>query len=574
MSRSPATFPLGTCGLLAFLATAGIGWNLSTPAALPIAEKGTEGPETRHANRPGRVPRSVAAEAAARRMGSIRAAANPEARMLATLALAESLGPADFAAWVDGGWFDLRGGPELMMFTKILMDRWEAEDPEGLIAWAEKNNNGAGTAVMERWAAKDPQRLLAWFQNHRNDLLEVGMLGRIAGHSPELALQRLREMAQAGMPENAMRNTGGLMLALAGKSPAALEAILESLPADLKFGAESALSRKRLEASFSEEIRNLWDRPDGWRIFASMNGSPEIIRKLMGELGNLPDEWRRMLVSNPYNFVRADSAREWLETDLEGAGFSAPEIEGIRGHALRNLAYRDPAGTIEQLGLMEIDPRVRKEILEAVFRNNHENLEKLAEQLPEEERQMAEALMGWRQESRSVRADAKTTPEELLGKIVALDPAHIGSGSHFPFLDKWDRGKIEALTNGFGALPEDQKTRAATFITANAEYSAAPPELQGAALRYLAAQPDATSGGKEKGFESLTAKVSNYVTNLAEKDPGAAASWVGSLPPGEARTWAQKNLLKNWAQYDPDAAAVWEKSLPATDRDALEKIKR
>lgn len=570
MSQS-STFSIAPFGALAFLATAGIGWNLFMPAAPQAEENRTEGPETKQASRPGRTARAVAAETAAMRMGSIRAARDPEARMLATLALADSLSPSDFAAWVDGGYFDLRGGPELMMFTKILMDRWRAEDPEGLLAWAEKNKNGAGAAVTEQWAAKDPQRLLAWFQSHRNDQAEISLLGQIAAHSPELALQRLREMTEAGMAGNAMRSSHALMKVLADKSPAALQAMLASLPADLKIHAESALGRKRLEASFSEGIRNLWDRADGWRIFTNME-SPEMNKKLMGELANLPAEWRRLMASNSYQFVQGGNARDWLKNDLTEAGFSDSEVKRIRGTALEQLSYIDPAATIGQLGVMEIEPDTRRQILEQVFSSNAGNLRELAEQLPEDEKKRAIAMIDGGRESRLVSANAKTTPAELLEKIVALDPGNVGKNSVFPQLDSWDRGKVEALTKGFTALPADQKTRAAGFITANADLATAPSELQGAALRYLAGQPDAAAGGKETEENTLTAKVCTHAARLATADPVAAASWVGSLPAGEARSWAQSNLLNGWVQYDPEAAASWKKSLSPAEREAIEKI--
>lgn len=570
---SPSSvFPLGTCGMLAFLVTAAIGWNLSSPPPMPLGKNPSAELQTKHGDRRERTTLSLAAEAASKRMGSIRAAADPEARMLATLSLAHSLDPADFAAWVDGGWFNLRGGPELMMFTKVLMDRWEAEDPEGLLAWAAKNKSGEGIGIMKRWADKEPQRLLAWFQKHRDDETEVRMLGLIAKQSPELAIQRLREMVQVGMAENAIRNARGLMNILSLKSPAALEGLIASLPPDLKIQAESVLSKKRLEASFSEEIRSLWDRPDGWRIFSSMENSPETWKKLMGELGNLPEEWRRLMASNSYQFVRHD-AKAWLTMDLDAVGFSPSEIRSVRTQALQNVAYSDPALAIGQLAEGEIEPGMRKHILESIFRSgNQPNLRELAAQLPEEDRKLADELLAGRDGIRVLGVSEDSTPQEMLEKIVTMDTGRVGTDTNFPIPQSWDRAKIEALAKGFSALPADQKTKAANLITGNAEYNTAPPGLKGAALRYLAEQPDAASDGQGMGFESLTAKISNHAVTVAEEDPAEAASWVGSLPPGEARTWAQKNVLKNWSQYDPDAAAAWKKSFSVADRDALGKL--
>ncbi|RYD46109.1 MAG: hypothetical protein EOP85_08085 [Verrucomicrobiaceae bacterium] len=451
---------------------------------------------------------------------------------------------------------------------------------EGLLAWGLKNKNGAGGNLMAEWAAKDPQRLLEWFRRNRDDQKELSLLGTIAGHSPELALQRLREMVEAGISENALRGGRGLMKELAGKSPALLEGMLDSLPFDLKIQAESALSQKRLEASFGDEIRALWEHPDGWKIFSAMD-SAEVKDKLMGELGNLPDEWRRLMVSNYYQFIRRDNLRGWLDADLETAGFSSTESKVLKGHALQNLSSSDPAAAFKQLGETEVEPRMRGEILKQIFRSSLVNLEEMAQQLPEEDREIAaSAMQSRRGGDSSVEVDAKTTPQELLDKMVALDPSSVGRRSSFPLLSGWDGQKVDALTEGFSSLPDDQKNRAASFITANAEFSSAPPELRGAALAYLAGMPDtsrrddkaSSRDSYEISFNSITAKVSNYAADMARKDPAKSASWVDSLPAGEAKPWAQYNVHKLWVQYDPDAAGAWKKTLTASEREAMEKV--
>src|SRR5690606_31452129 len=129
-----------------------------------------------------------------------------------------SISPADFAAWRDQDWFDLRGGPELMVFHNILMDRWQREDPEGLLTWALANRNGAANQLAKEWAANDPQRLLAYFKLHPNPATEIEMLANVAAGAPDLALQRLVELVAAGLPVDALESSGELLEALAGKS--------------------------------------------------------------------------------------------------------------------------------------------------------------------------------------------------------------------------------------------------------------------------------------------------------------------------------------------------------------------
>lgn len=64
---------------------------------------------------------------------------------------------------------------------------------------------------------------------------------------------------------------------------------------------------------------------------------------------------------------------------------------------------------------------------------------------------------------------------------------------------------------------------------------------------------------------------SMHVVKWAEKDPEAASAWLQTLPAGDAKLWAQKNLATNWAKYDPDATAQWIATLPADARVEVKK---
>jgi hypothetical protein len=68
-------------------------------------------------------------------------------------------------------------------------------------------------------------------------------------------------------------------------------------------------------------------------------------------------------------------------------------------------------------------------------------------------------------------------------------------------------------------------------------------------------------------FESATiSQASHFAVNWAKNDPAAASDWVQSLPAGDARQWAQKNLAANWAQVDPEATDRWLGTLSAAER--------
>jgi hypothetical protein len=66
----------------------------------------------------------------------------------------------------------------------------------------------------------------------------------------------------------------------------------------------------------------------------------------------------------------------------------------------------------------------------------------------------------------------------------------------------------------------------------------------------------------------------SMATRMIDEDPAAAASWVETLPAGNARDGAVENLAANWAKVDPAAAAAWVQKLPlgSAKDDALASV--
>lgn len=568
MSISSNT-PLKSIGLLAFLATGVVGWKLAAPQAAGVS---TGQVETKHAKRSPRAPRSIAADHAGQRVGSLRAIVDPEARLLATIALANSLSLDDFAAWLDGNWFTLRGGPEHLLFNRILMERWRNEDPEGLLKWAMKNKNGAGDAVMLEWAANDPQRLIGYFKSQRDDQTELRMLARIAEKSPTIALARLQEMAAGGLESYSGYASMQLMGVLAEKFPDNLISAMDSLPPEVKIYAEGMLAKKRLNESFSEEIRNLWNRPDGWQIFSRVDLGREIAEKLIGEIANMPAEWRSGMAMNHYRVLNRETASKWLEADLEGAGFSPSDAKVLRGEALKAIANQNPEATLAHLGGMELRPADRRAILEQVFssESDPEKLRGLISQLPtEEEREIATKRL--EASSVSMPEGKAETPQDLLdrlGKMPVPDDLFLSNLADFR---NWDTRTISEFTDQFKELPAEKKQKVAIALAASEESGAGTHGFKGDAILYLLENPPPkTEEGRP--MKSLTASSAIYAVDLCREDPEAATAWVKKMPAGVEKSWTQKNVYSNWKQYDPKAAELWKKSLPADELSAMEKL--
>jgi hypothetical protein len=573
MSAPSPKLAIRAAALAAFLATAALGWNLAGGSATAPPETG--GPAATSAKtskRPDRGTGRYGTPAHVRAaMKTIREAGSPEGRMRATIELANSLPVSELGEWLDGRWFDTGEGFDLTLFNKIAKHRWREEDPEGLLLWSFKNGPETANNILNEWAASDPRRMIEFYRQHPNDPMELGSLAVLAGNDPELAIERLREMIGRGIsPNHSGYYEQQLLTQLAAKSPAELEAALASLPAAWQAKAEAALVGERLKTSFDDEIRKLWARPDGWKLFESSGSSLGIGAKLLGELENLPASWKAGMASNFYRYLNSSNAEQWIDADLEGGGFTDEQAKRIRMGAMQNLSAQKPELILNYLGEMDLDESDRRNLISNVFANAMRNPGKAEELMAlldsEEDRKVAQAYIDQRNQPQ-VAAVKVEEPAEWLAQAAAME--HPGSSYQFvSMLRNWDPGKIGELTGQFRAMPDEGKRKIAELLSGQS-YGGMElaPSLQGEAIRYLVSDlENVAEDHQANAVNEQTRLAANHAVKWVAKDPVAASEWVQTLPAGEPRLWAQKNLAKNWALYDPQAAGQWVASLPADAR--------
>ncbi len=565
-------FPVIAGAIVGFLMLAPVGWNL---ASVPETFKnGTDrlDSKNRRAYRETRRPKTTGpASLAAKRLDSIRAVGTQEGRLSATLELADSLSATEIAAWLNGGWFTIRGGPEWLLFRNCLLARWRELDPEALLAWSFKNDKSAGQNVLSTWIEKDPQRMVDFFKNHPDEANELRALSSLVKAHPALALQRLQEMAAAGISVGGVQNSFELFRQLAGKSSAALEATLDSLPPELRNQAESALSGQRLVTSFSTEIRALWERRDGWNIFRE-NITDELRGKVLDELANMPPSWRASLAENYYNFIDKKNATKWLDADLVGAGFSTAQVRRLRISALRSMPSENPDEILKRMGELNLSVNDRNNVISRMIGSLASKPEKamsLIARLPnEEDRKQAQLVMDAHQSRQTV--NKPLDPAEWLEKVSGLDAKSSEKAyQYFSSMEQWDTNKIAVLNQQFGAMPKEKKQQTAQVIVTSGGNVSSVSTLMGEAVRYLVVNPVANPEGQNSSDTDPVRISSIYASRLAIKDPAAATEWVGNLPAGDSKLWAQKNVAKNWAALDPKAAAQWVASLPMEARNEV-----
>jgi len=576
MKRSATSSPVRAVGVIGFLTMAALGWKLGEQPPLPVVSQ--EEKVSKSQKRPTRViRRSDPPTVAQQRMAGIRAFTSPVERMRATIELANTMPVSEIEGWLEGRWFDTGGGFDLSLFNKILKERWGREDPEGLVLWSVKNGGNAG-AILAGWAQNEPQRVIDFFKAHPNPQLQVNTLTTLARTNPALALQGFQEMAANGsaLGDQMQYYNSSLLQELAKNSPAALEAALDSLPPAMKLQAESALIGQKLGVSFDKEFQKLLDRPDGLKIFQNLRGIKGLGEKMLANLANLPPAWRSSVASNYYNLIDDSNSKKWFSTDLASAGFTPSETENIRSYALSRLGNKQPEEALKLMAGAGLGADEKQNVLGNIFGRLSEEPEKAAKLLAlltsEDDRQTAQKTIDSNGGNTSIAKVEK--PDEWLEKVSSTtDPK--SSSSLYSMLRGWDQEKITELTDQFRTMPDDKKQLVAQVLArGQGGYNdGSNPALQGEALRYVLTNPVAPAEGKEtNASENPVRQASQLAVGWAKTDPIAASVWVQTLPSGDAKLWAQKNLAANWNQYDPQATGEWLKTLPASERTEVQKF--
>ncbi|MEO5915269.1 MAG: hypothetical protein ABIS50_13625 [Luteolibacter sp.] len=564
---------------LSFIGLFVVGWSLGgnsgKSSVVEIAPPSLPPRSERHSR-----TRSGPAGEAAQRLDAIRAIRNPAERLRATIDLASTIPPADFAAWLDGGWFTLREGMDSVLFNSILMERWQQADPEAFIVWGTQNGSGEAYTLLASWAEHEPQRVLDLFKRHPNDHDEMRALSEIAEKNPDLALRRLQEMITAGIGPNGTSYAEELTRELAKQSPAALEAALDSLPGKIKLQAERFLIGGKMKTDYAGELRKLWDRPDGLKLMDSILRDDDSLRsKLADELADFPSAWRKSLVSNSADFIDGKSAEKWLKADLEGCGFTAEEQQKIHFKALVSMVSEDPEAVLRQMTGFNLPAEDQQALIRNVFNyRNKEEPEKnealIALLGSDEDRETARKLMEPEEDSPEIPIE---NPTEWLEKVAALDPEKDPTYKYLSMLGKWDADKLAALSTQFNSMPDSKKRVLAQAIVGNS-YLSDHLAIKAEAVRYLVANPLKTTADSSITIDEDRQKLngirlaSQYVEEMAQTDPEGTGQWIQSLPAGDAKLWAAKNLQSLWSVYDPEAAKQWFNSLPANIRSQVQSL--
>ncbi len=519
-------------------------------------------------------------------LARIRAIKNPEERLKATMQLAYTIPPGEIAKWYDSEWLD--DGVQDMeahLFYRVLRMRWMAADPQALMDYNLRKVSRNAPAIAAEWARKDPAAALAYLDGlkepTRRARFAEGIGAAVAEADPRLLLSRIPDF-QVAFSQGGSSFIAESIGKLAESAPDLLKAESAGWPDALRRQAEVALTGASLKSGFASGIASLAGTEKGRSMFmAAIGADSELMKEIAKQPGLLPAGWLSAALDQggSYSLVDADPQR-WLDGDLSGLGLTESELTQIRSNAISRLGYRDPAGLLERFSSGKLDPASRQTAIGT-----------LSQSLPEEQREAFLATLTDEQDvalarqytgpSEEQRNKGPLTSESLFANL-AKEGGSVGWEMSRQ-IGTWGKEQIKSFASDFTALPQEQKAVVAGKLAASS-YEGVPREIQVQMVDYLIKQPQTEQGAEEGSAEGghfpVTPEDEKQPTRLAvqlaaswaDENPGAASHWVTSLPAGEARLWAAKNVAARWADYEPQAAARWVATLPEAERTQVQEF--
>lgn len=496
-------------------------------------------------------PRSLRmSEAARREVRVIRAIKDRNARMQALVRLAASLPVADLKQWYEGNYLGFLDEDSANVFCRIAEERWMEADPADIARFMMDRKVYRCERYIEAWLKADAPAAKAYLvtrQGEQLNELTIDYAEIIGKTDVPAALEFLsstkvsnRFISQAALYRLARQDRNAVM------------AYVDAWPKEERSRVLKGIAEEYLETDLPWAMTLLQQQGETAESFAA--NMPRFFRTLyptesrVGHFAGLPAGWAETIAASRPDVLVNDCAADWLELREPPAWLSREAFEKLQLAAATDQDWeheRPGAGLrlVEEGDWLPAELRAKlAAILVRTWKDGPDQAEAWIATLDEEVRgETGKALDVLRQMSRGREQEwlAHGSPSLFLRAL--LDPAPAMSIHDVP--ESWDKGEIaEAMTTSNSLSQED-------CVKLLGSRTTLPPELCAHLLQ--------RSGDALPQDRSVKAHAS-IAAQWAEENTAAAAKWVESLPEGEARTWAAKNVVLRWSSYSPAAAKAWE----------------
>ncbi|QJE96767.1 hypothetical protein [Luteolibacter luteus] len=506
-----------------------------------------------------------------KRLEEVRRAGVIQDKLRATIHLAQSLPISELEAWFEGKWFDEKEDMLSAVFHRIALSRWLAADPAGLMRYCQSKDESRAPIVAWEWALRDPKSALAYLGEARDEKARGDMASlmgmALAAEQPEAVIAEMP--ALLGMLKTS--DLWAMMAKLAETAPEALKAASANWPPYTREGIARELATVGLKKDFAGTLEQLRNAENGRTIF--LNAFPfhsEALAEVIRNPGMLPPGWFGDIATMAGSLLVKDDPGHWLDADLTAMGLDPAQAKQVRSQAIEEIGLKDQARFLSLLDEDDRDPFARRGIIQSTVARMAEDRSKAEawiDGLPnDEDKESARQMLG--SMLNQPKGDS-VTPVNLLDGL-AKDTGLL-TAEQARATGLWSAPELKEATGRFNSMPLEQKAIAARNLL-NHSHENFPPELQAQAVSFFTANRSIEPVLADRLFGKRTfAQSACYLAaSWAQEDPAAAGKWVSSLPEGEERLWAGKNLASLWSENDPPAVRQWLSGLPEGDRKGIE----
>ncbi|MEO0016816.1 MAG: hypothetical protein RLZZ522_99 [Verrucomicrobiota bacterium] len=548
--------------LLAVVMLAGglAGWWTGGAPLLPTAE-------ILHANRKLRV--SELPPEVRLRVAQVRQARCPAERLRQAVILATQLPLADFSSWLAGDYLGFLDDGMEAVFEQIVIDRWLAADPAGGASWLLKNGQGSAEKAVAAWLRVDEPAVMAMVKSLPAATSEEAVSALIVAVGKRSVPEALDLLDELGPP------------ALASREVVARLARLDR-EAVLDYAAATTGEQRR---GLLTEVAGAWLEPDLRWVVAMLQREglgPEVLEQLAQSSGHgstgltvlrqaafIPLGWLETLSQRDHGQLTSGCEIEWLKLKTGKPGLPKAVLQKLQLQAAAAPFWHHDK---RETGLKLVAdgtwlPRPARvliaENLAHLWQDDPAAASRWVASLEGDLRVAGERGLTSQRTAMAAAQQARqlTSPAEVMGALASA------TLTGFPRHDvEWDAAETADAVRLAERLAPAQV--AGLLGAIENDHGSLPRPVLGAILSQAFAVPLVTGPGRE-GFERERVRAAcRLAAGWAGTAPAQAAAWVETLPAGEARLWAAKNVARQWQYYSTAETRDWAAKLPEPERKA------
>ena len=532
--------------LLLLAAGLAVGLAIPIPQARPASASSPPSNAKPERSRSLRMPDSVRHE-----VRLIRSLKDRHERMQAVVRLAASLPVGDLKEWFEGNYLGFLDKDTADLFRLIAGERWMEVDPGGIARFMMDRKVSRSERYIEAWLKADPTAAKAYLDTREgeqraeliNDYTQI--IGKTDVPGALEFISSLKELdrgsAYAALDDLAKVDRNAVM------------AYIEAWPAEQRSRARKSIAAAYLNTDFPWAIAQLQQEGETadsftYTLLGTSPNFPAGVSRI-ARFASLPEGWADRIADRKALVLTSRCPADWLELRQAPSWLSPEAFQKFQlaAAAESNWDYERRPGDarrfVEQGDWLPAE--VRAKLAAHLIRNwkdGEEQAEAWIATLDEDLRaETTQAFDLLRQRSRGSQQEwlAGSSPTLYLRSLLDPEPAiTVNDGP-----ESWDKSEIAEAIGSSNGLSQEECGK---LLKGR---NPLPPQLF---AHLLQRSGDTLSPEQSINWHARVA------ADWGSEDPSAAAKWVESLPTGEARDWAAKNLVLRWSSYSPAAAKAWE----------------